>query len=178
MNSNSSRSTVSKLIIQQYLKHFSYTSNIDGFTLVELLVSIVIIGLLSAIALPGFLNQASKVRGSEAKSFLGTINRSQQSYRIANGSFAAQLSDLDVRVNGKFYSYQVGLVDSQNAWATTSSITSNDLKLYSAAVTQNGDFFGQIICESLAANTPAGTATPPTTPENSGSCATGSIVVD
>lgn len=37
----------------------------NGFTLIELLVVIVIIGILSAIAIPNFLNQRSKAKSSE-----------------------------------------------------------------------------------------------------------------
>ncbi len=150
----------------------------SGFTLVEMLVAIIIIAILSAISLPAFLNQAAKARGSEAKSTLGSINRSQQAYRALNGSFASQLSDLDVKPSGRFYSYQINLIDSQNASALTPSSTSNDLKLYSSGITQNGDFMGQVICESIAPNTPAGAAIPPTIPGNRGSCAPGATVVD
>jgi type IV pilus assembly protein PilA len=147
----------------------NFTPKNGGFTLVELLVSIVIVGLLSAIALPGFLNQAAKTRGSEAKSILGAINRSQQAYRLQNGIFAGQITDLDTRASGKFYTYQLGIADTQNVSATASPLNI-DLKSYSSAVTQNDDFFGQAICESLLPNISAGPATAPTSLGQRGSC--------
>jgi type IV pilus assembly protein PilA len=41
-----------------------------GFTLVELMVVIVIVGILSAVALPKFLSQTEKAKGTEAKTLI------------------------------------------------------------------------------------------------------------
>ena len=44
-----------------------------GFTLVELMIVIVIVGILSSIALPSFLSQSVKAKGTEAKSDVAAI---------------------------------------------------------------------------------------------------------
>jgi prepilin-type N-terminal cleavage/methylation domain-containing protein len=133
----------------------------EGFTLIELLVVIIIVGVLAAIALPSFLNQIGKARGSEAKTNLGTINRSQQAFRLERNTFANALTDLDARVTGKFYTYTVAGV-ANSATAVTTPVPAaggGDLKVSSARVEQNGDTFLQVICESK--NTSAAVSTAP-----------------
>jgi len=46
-----------------------------GFTLVELMIVIVIVGILSAVALPNFLSQTGKAKGVEAKSQMSAITK-------------------------------------------------------------------------------------------------------
>ena len=70
------------------LQHFAGKKANGGFTLIELLVVIIIIGILSAIALPSFLNQANKAKQSEAKTYVGSMNRAQQAYYMENDVFA------------------------------------------------------------------------------------------
>ena len=74
------------------LKHFIAKKDNGGFTLIELLVVIIIIGILSAIALPSFLNQANRARQSEAQTYVGSVNRAQQAYYLENNEFASENS--------------------------------------------------------------------------------------
>lgn len=154
----------------------------EGFTLIELLVVIIIVGVLAAIALPSFLNQIGKARGSEAKSNIGTINRAQQSFRLENPAFATTggLTNLDAKISGKFYTYTLG-AGSATAGSVTTAATgvATDLKEYSGAVAQNTatDFFSQVICEADAVGVVVAAGTPPTLAGGASTCPGSSKVV-
>jgi prepilin-type N-terminal cleavage/methylation domain-containing protein len=83
----------------KFLQHLVGKKKDDqGFTLIELLVVIIIIGILSAIALPSFLNQAKKARQSEAKTYVGSLNRGQQAFYTENDAFSSTIDAMGVGV--------------------------------------------------------------------------------
>ena len=83
----------------KFLQHLVGKKKDDqGFTLIELLVVIIIIGILSAIALPSFLNQAKKARQSEAKTYVGSLNRGQQAFYTENDTFTSSVDAMGVGV--------------------------------------------------------------------------------
>lgn len=108
--------------------------NQKGFTLIELLVVILIMGVLSVIALPTLLNQGNRARQTEAQSFLGSINRSQQTYRFENGVFSDDLSELDVTFTEEYYSYSVDGDGSRSVThqAIATETYEDDLKNYAS----------------------------------------------
>jgi type IV pilus assembly protein PilA len=59
-----------------------------GFTLVELLVVILIIGLLAAVAIASFLNQRSKAQDSQAKVHATTAATAMEVWHSDHGTYA------------------------------------------------------------------------------------------
>ena len=76
-----------------------------GFTLIELLVVVLIIGILSAVALPQYTKAVTKSRFATLKPLVKSIHEAQQLYYMANGTYATNFTDLSFQISGERDSY-------------------------------------------------------------------------
>ena len=102
--------------------------NNKGFTLIELMIVVAIIGILAAIAIPNFLNYQCKAKQSEAKSNLGTIRTQQEAYFAEYDGYAVDLTNLGFETKGTArYTYTSALTGGGAGFTATADAKA-DLK--------------------------------------------------
>ena len=95
-----------------------------AFTLVELAVVVVIIGVLAAFAVPRFLASVERSKAAEAFNYLSAIQGAQERYHARQGTYANDVSLLDIKFSAPKY-FTVGAVGSgttlnlEDSWSLT-----------------------------------------------------------
>lgn len=121
-----------------------------GFTLIELMITVAIIGILTAVAVPMYTNYMGETSRSDATNALRKLADMQEHYVLRNnaGTYKADMS-----INTEFGYYTV----------TTASATTKGYTLQAVAVTtgpQANDKEGAVDCTTLTL-THEGIKTPP-----------------
>ena len=80
----------------KWQRYLSPQQQEKAFTLIELIVVIIILGILAAIAFPNLINQIGKARETEAKNQLGSLLRAQQAFHLEKKVFADSLDKLSL----------------------------------------------------------------------------------
>src|SRR5260221_8938037 len=74
-----------------------------GFTLVELAVVVVIIGVLAAFGVPRFLQSVERSKASEAFAYLSAVRTAQERYLSREGIYADDVTKLDFQAPAPKY---------------------------------------------------------------------------
>lgn len=100
-----------------------------GFSLIELLVVILIIGVLAAIALPAFLGQREKGQDSSAKSAARNLVSGMESFYATNKTYIGAANDDDVK--------KLGVLGSGNDQASIEASTDTSYTLVGHSASGN-----------------------------------------
>jgi type IV pilus assembly protein PilE len=132
----------------------------DGFTLIELMIVVAIIGILAAIALPSYQDYVRKSRRTDATVAISKIQQAQEKWRANNTSYTTTLSDLgatSATENG-YYTISLG----KDGATCTGTADGTKYCIKAVAVTgksQTADKAGSQDCSTLYMHISAGNAT-------------------
>lgn len=162
---------LTKLLLKQ-------TSN-EGFTLIELLVVIIIVGILSAVALPNILNQVGRSREVEAKKNLSSLATAQQAFFFERRRFSDDIRDLGlgVQADAQYYNYEEPDTNDVNGIAQVIHVATaieplpNNIRDYAIGISYENRAFNVILCQG---EEPTAQARPSN--ENLGECEEGTRI--
>lgn len=73
---------------------FPRIRNLFGFTLIELMITVAIVAILSAVALPSYQSYVKKGKRADARTLLQSASLAQEKHRLNNTTYASDTSSL------------------------------------------------------------------------------------
>jgi len=112
-----------------------------GFTLVEVLIVVIIIGILAAIGIPQFASSIEKARGGEARAGLGHIQTAEKIYYAENDAYTQNPADLGLSLTTTYWSFTIN-TPSGGYVATATRGGSGPRRGQTLIMNQDGDISG------------------------------------
>ncbi len=124
--------------------------NKQAFTLVELLVVVLIIGVLSAIAIPMYQGAVDKSHWSTMLPGAKAIKDAEEAIKMTNGAYTDEMANLDVTMNNADLTFAL-LTPNNTADPNVIRVTNSKLANVRLAsyLDDNPKFAGQLHCEAL-----------------------------
>jgi len=100
-----------------------------GFTLVEVLIVVIIIGILSSLAIPMYKRATEHARIAEATQILSQVRTAEEVYKLKNGSYTDAFADLivDIPADGDtLFNYSLTIAGGVNGFKATAARNTND----------------------------------------------------
>jgi type IV pilus assembly protein PilA len=134
-----------------------------GFSLVELAVVVIIIGVLAAFGVPRLLRSAERSKASEAFGYLAAVRAAQEQHQARQGTYAGDLTNLDMEQAAPKY-FSVGTVEAgstgsmEGSWTLTLTRqgASAGYGEYTVTFTEDGYDTANSTIEGLPAINPLG----------------------
>ncbi len=130
-----------------------------GFTLIELMVTVVIAGVLAAIAYPAYTSHVQRSRRADAVALLSAVTQAQERYRTNRVEYAHTIADLGITASsftnhytltfagvGNPASWTVGYIITASVASTSSQV--NDTKCASMGVQLDGSTLSYFASDS------------------------------
>jgi len=114
----------------------SNISRESGFTLIELMIAVAIIGILSAIALPSYQQYVRQARRSDGQALLLDMQGKQEKWRINNTTYGS-LAEIGGTPTSSYYDF---------------TVTGNSVTAYTLAATAKSSQATDTGCATLTIN--------------------------
>lgn len=72
----------------------------NGYTLIEIVVTMIVLGILASLAIPRYLTSMERVKSAEGVQILESLLNAQRRYLVEYDTYTSNINDLDIEFSG------------------------------------------------------------------------------